>query len=74
MLLGLDIWLYYVLKQKPSEIFASENAAACAWSVRKERFGLAYGECGCDFFFLIYLFNFFIFGCVGSSLLRAGFL
>ena len=26
------------------------------------------------YFFLIYLFNLFIFGCVGSSLLRTGFL
>ena len=27
-----------------------------------------------SFFFLIYLFNLFIFGCIGSSLLRMGFL
>lgn len=53
MLLSFSIGLHSVLKQKPSEIFASEYAFAYGWSVRKEEFGLPYGECGCGFLGLL---------------------
>ena len=50
MLLSFSTGLHSVLKQKPSEIFASEH----------EEFGLAYGECGCGSFAFV---GFFCYVC-----------